>query len=155
MQSPPVAARTIALFTLLAGMAAIAAGCSPESRGFVLPKGDVSRGFVVFRELQCNQCHSVPGVIKKRYDSLYPEVEVVLGGPVSRIKTYGELVTAVIHPAKAVTRSVPPEAMLDEQTSIMPNYNGALTVAQLVDLVTFLQETYQLAQPPFTPYPLL
>ena len=144
----------ICLGTLLGALLMSVAGCGGQASGFVLPPGDSNRGLTVFRELQCNQCHSIPDLIKKRYDSLYPDVEIVLGGPVSRVKSYGELVTAVIHPAKEISRPVPDAALIDEDTSIMPNYNGAMTVAQLVDLVTFLQDTYQLQLPPYAPYPM-
>ncbi|MEM1434838.1 MAG: cytochrome C [Pseudomonadota bacterium] len=136
---------------LIALAVVMASGCEPQARGFALPPGDASAGLTAFRELQCNQCHSIPNLIKKRYDSLYPEVEVVLGGPVQRIKTYGQLVTAIIHPGKAVTRAVPESGMADEDTSIMPVYNGAMTVEQLVNLTTFLQETYELSPPPYYP----
>lgn len=129
----------------------VTTGCEPQARGFALPPGDPSKGVEAFRELQCNQCHSIPNLIKKRFDSLYPEVEVVLGGPVQRIKTYGQLVTAIIHPGKAVTRAVPESGMIDDDTSIMPVYNGAMTVEQLVNLATFLQETYELTPPPYYP----
>ena len=139
-------------FGLLVALSLLfASGCEPQARGFALPPGDESLGLEAFRELQCNQCHSIPGVIKKRYDSLYPEVEVVLGGPVQRIKTYGQLVTAIIHPGKAVTRAVPESGMVDKDTSIMPVYNGAMTVEQLVNIATFLQETYELTPPPYYP----
>lgn len=143
-------------FTGVAGVVStlllvLLAGCEPQARGFVLPPGDSSAGLQVFRNLQCNQCHSIPGLIEKRMDSLYPEVEIVLGGPVYRVKTYGQLVTAIIHPGKEVSRPVPDSAMIDEETSIMPNYNGAMTVQQLVDVTTFLQDTYQLAVPTYYP----
>ncbi|MEM6709461.1 MAG: cytochrome C [Pseudomonadota bacterium] len=137
---------------LLALAALTTSGCDPQARGFSLPPGDANKGLTTFQELQCNQCHSIPKLIKKRYDSLYPDVEIALGGPVHRVKTYGELVTAIIHPGKAVSRPVPEAAMTDEDTSIMPIYNGAMTVEQLVDLTTFLQQTYELQVPPYTPY---
>lgn len=112
-----------------------------------MPPGDPQRGVEAFRDLHCDQCHSVPDALAKRADSLYPDVEVVLGGEVYRVKTYGELVTAIIHPSKAVTRRVPSAALIDEDTSIMPIYNRTMTVEQLVDLTTFLQDSYQLVPP--------
>lgn len=125
------------------------AGCEPQARGFALPPGDVAQGLETFRTLQCNQCHSIAGVIDHRSDSLYPEVNVRLGGPVLRVKSYGELVTAIIHPTKAVSRPVGEAAMIDDRVSVMPIYNDRMTVTQLVNLATFLQETYELTPPPY------
>ena len=108
------------------------AGCESQSKGFALPPGDAAKGKVEFVNLGCNQCHRIDGSIERAVDSAYPEVDVRLGGRVSRIKTYGELVTA-------------------DGRSKMPDYNEAMTVSQLVDVTTFLQQTYVLYVPEYRP----
>ena len=62
-------------------------GCENQSQGFVLPPGDVEKGKIAFVDLGCGACHVLQGVFKK----LPPDeggdevIEVVLGGPVSRV----------------------------------------------------------------------
>ena len=68
-----------------------------QARGFSLPPGDPIAGRVAFIELKCSNCHSVFGdaefVRAPEYDGLI----VPLGGEVRVVKSYGELVTAIIH----------------------------------------------------------
>jgi sulfur-oxidizing protein SoxX len=120
-------------------------GCDsgPDSpRGFSLPKGDVARGEKVFMFTGCLSCHVIDGIESDIYFEL--ENPVKLGGKVTSIKTYGELVTSVINPSHKMAKRNMPEGEGPSGQSIMRNYNDTLTVSQLIDLVTFLESRYQL-----------
>ncbi|MFK7912447.1 MAG: hypothetical protein AB8B93_00920 [Pseudomonadales bacterium] len=126
-------------------------GCERESRGFALPPGDAAQGQVEFVALGCNHCHRIEGSVERAADSAYPNLDVRLGGRVSRIKTYGELVTAIIHPARDLSRGDTPALVTEDGLSRMPVYNDSMTVSQLVDITTFLQQTYVLYVPEYHP----
>jgi L-cysteine S-thiosulfotransferase len=135
--------KAIAALFLVAALA----GCSPESPfGFRLPDGDPAAGRQAFLDLRCNSCHEVRGVAIEYREGL---AHVPLGGQTTRVKTYGELVTSIINPSH---RIAPPnrDAVLPGGQSIMSAayLNEVTTVQQLVDLVAFLQPTYEVVQPP-------
>lgn len=146
-----MAIRTLALagFALL-----LISGCEqgPESpRGFSFPPGDVERGKQVFLYTGCLSCHVIEGVDSDIVFEL--QKPIPLGGEVSRVKTYGELVTAIINPSHKIPKKYLPEAMTEDGTSRMRNYNDTLTISQLIDLVTFLETQYELLPYPTTTYP--
>jgi len=135
--------RTITLLLLAAALAA----CSPESPfGFRLPDGDPVAGRQTFLDLHCNSCHEVRDVAIEYREGL---AHVTLGGQTTRVKTYGELVTSIINPSH---RIAPPnrDAVLPGGESIMSAVylNEIMTVQELVDLVAFLQSTYEVVPPP-------
>jgi len=133
-------------------------GCMPDpksGKGFTLPEGNVERGEAVYVSLQCNSCHSIDGVDKLAAEGQEPEKLVGLGGEVSRIKTYGELVTSVINPSHRLARGYPAEEVSVNGESTMRNYNDVMTVTQLTDLVAFLQSKYELREYEPTEYPML
>lgn len=127
---------------------ACVSGCDagPKSaKGFSLPDGDAKQGEVTFVELKCYACHTVSGVTFPAEEER--EQTIKLGGEVSRIKTYGELVTSIINPSHKLAKGYPPEVVeSDEGQSKMKNYNDAMTVSQLIDLVAFLQSHYELQE---------
>ena len=126
-----------------------AAGCESESKGFVLPIGDVERGKEALVTLGCNHCHSIQGELEQHVDA-HPEIHVVLGGTTTRIRTYGELVTSIINPKHRISRYG--AANLDEEgDSRMPTINSVLTVQELVDITTYLQGTYDVVRPQHYP----
>lgn len=127
-------------------------GCEAQSTGFALPPGDARLGQVAFTELGCNQCHRITNVVERVADSPYPAIDVRLGGPVSRIKTYGELVTSIMHPTASLSRGDTPSTVDASGASTMRNYNDQMTVAQLVNLAAFLQPTYTVWVPEHRPY---
>jgi hypothetical protein len=114
-----------------------------ESRGFSLPIGDLKAGEIVFTSLECNSCHSLP-TIEQLPDVNGHEISVQLGGEVSRIKTYGELVTAIINPSHRIAQPGVPQHVMADGQSVMRNYNDVMTVSQLTNLVSFLQTQYEL-----------
>ena len=129
--------------------------CNSESRGFVLPNGNIDQGKALFTSLKCTDCHSIDDVAWTGNKN-EGEREVKLGGDVTSMKMYGELVTSVINPSHKISQKY-----LAEQQLTMPGgsskmeskkYNEFMTVQQLVDLVAFLQSEYKLVTPT-TPYP--
>lgn len=120
------------------------AGCGPgqDKRAvFVFPEGDAVRGRETFVTLQCHECHRVDGETGLPAPSWTADKVVVLGGEVPRPLSYGQLVTAVIHPD--YNRAQDAEVH-------MPSYNEAMTVGQMLDLVTFLQPHYKRLQPVYS-----
>jgi hypothetical protein len=133
-------------------VAAVLAGCGPKSPlGFSLPDGNPTRGRAAFVELRCNACHEVEGL-----DLQYRNgpAHVTLGGTTTRIKTYGELVTSIINPSHKLAPRYPEDQVAVNGQSIMSAayLNDVMTVQQLIDLVAFLQSTYQIAPPPVPAY---
>jgi hypothetical protein len=134
-------------FGLLSVLAALA-GCSPESPyGFRLPDGDAAAGRQAFIDLRCNSCHEVRGVAIEYREGL---AHVALGGATSRVKTYGELVTSIINPSHRIVPQHREDGVTADGQSLMgvAYLNEVMTVQQLVDLVAFLQPTYEVVQPP-------
>lgn len=157
--------------------AVMGCGAGPKSgKGFTLPDGDAKRGQEVFVGMQCHACHSVKGLeLPVLEEDPEPDIDVRLGGLVPRIQTYGELVTSVINPShrlakgyspaptpaaesgeeEGVTESKGGNVSADDQekpSSPMTNYNDAMTVTQLIDLVAFLQSRYELIEYEATDY---
>jgi len=137
---------------LLSATVFLLAACEPQSRGFSLPPGDPARGRDAFVSLGCPQCHTVAGEPELRVAE--PELSIVLGGRTTRVKTYGDLVTSVINPSHRLSATGPGTTNPDG-TSTMRVYNDVMTVQQLVDVVTFLQDRYELyiPQTQFPTYP--
>ena len=116
-------------------------GCSHRaSSGFKLPAGNVKAGEVAFGELGCATCHSVPGSNIRPPNIANP---VVIGGRSPIYKTMGELTTAIIVPADAVTAGPSETSIAPHPT--MPDLVDRMTVRQLADLVAFLEAHYQYA----------
>lgn len=138
-------------YILLVGLAIISlAACEPQpntGRGFSLPEGDVSMGKTTFIELACNTCHSIADIEQLPLDDKSLPL-VKLGGSINVIKTYGELVTSIINPSHKVLRRKPYNQgtiMTEDGSSTMRVYNDIMTVTQLVNLVTFLEDNYKVA----------
>ena len=131
-----------------------ACGSDPDSpAGFSLPEGDANQGDVVFRKYECLACHNLTGVedptINKEFDQ-----PVVLGGTTSKVKTYAQLVTAIINPSHKIAPRAPRfEPVVNEDgSSKMRIYNDVMTVSELIDLVAFLQPQYKVKPIQYTPY---
>lgn len=120
-----------------------------SGRGFVFPEGDVARGRAAFAELKCVECHRVDGVAGLPAPTASLEKVVVLGGKVTRLKTYGELVTSIIHPTNTLSEKLPNRGIYLEEgkPSPMRVVNDTMTVRQLLDIVTFLQPQYRGIEP--------
>ena len=133
----------------------ITASCGTEYqavKGFSLPEGDPTQGQEVFTSMQCNSCHKLPGIAQLEWEEHH--ISVPLGGEVTRIETYGELVTSVINPSHRIARAYQEDYVDEQGQSMMMNYNDVMTVTQLVDLVAFLQDQYELKEREYhTSYP--
>jgi len=136
--------KPMALFSCLVTLAA----CTVESPfGFRLPDGDAATGRQAFLDLKCNSCHEVRGIALEQSSGL---AHVTLGGQTTRVRTYGELVTSIINPSHKIAPPHRADGATAEGVSLMSftYLNDVMTVQQLVDLVAFLQPTYEVVQPP-------
>ncbi len=133
----------------LVAVTLLASACGrPE---FVLPPGNVEAGKATFEELRCNSCHSVQGHVAHA-PAEEGAIHVELGGTVSRVKTYADLVTSIINPSHKLSRGLNTMTTTEDGASRMPVYNEVMTVQQLVDLTAFLETTYEVWVPPYNVY---
>lgn len=122
------------------------AGCEigPESgSGLRLPNGDVVAGKQAFADLGCDACHIV-GDEAPRGDDSEGRAIVRLGGRAPHIETHGELITSIVNPSHGFSRRYPREDVTEGDRSRMESINENMTVAQLIDLTTYLQSEYEL-----------
>jgi mono/diheme cytochrome c family protein len=128
--------------------------CSEEGKpvkGFVLPEGDIAQGEQVFVDFNCHGCHTIPGVDFPDVDFTPPFI-LKIGGKVYRVKHYGELLTAVTNPDHIISPAyIAMLAKADREAMIspMPYYGEEMTVAELIDLVSFLHAQYTRLQPQY------
>ena len=134
----------------------LVAGCDLQSQGLKLPPGNVVQGKANFILLQCNDCHSIAGVVPfsgMPADSDNVEnPHVVLGGLTAHVKSYGDLVTSIINPSHKLSRGERPGTMTAEGESTMRHYNDVMSVQELIDLVEFLQSEYEIWIPEYSTY---
>jgi len=114
--------------------------------GFRLPDGDPEKGQAAFVSLKCHTCHMVVGVDLPAPPSP-GQINFPLGGDVTRLKTYGDLVTSIINPAHGLAPGFDKSKMGDEKISPMPEFNQVMTVEQMINLVAFLQPRYKKLEP--------
>lgn len=138
-----------ALMTLLAASMLALGGCGADrmsEKGFSLPEGDPIRGKDAFLYMHCHECHTIVGEELPRVELADPPF-VELGGTVTKVKTYGELVTAIINPSHKLARGYAQDVVSNDGISKMPVYNGFMTVQELIDIVMFLQPHYEVYVP--------
>jgi cytochrome c2 len=120
--------------------------------GFHLPEGDAARGREAFIALHCQSCHFVedeePPLSGPQAGS------VALGGDTARVRTYGDLVTSIVNPSHEVAREyIANERNRNPASPMAAAYlNDVVTVQELVDIVAFLQDAYNVVPPPIRPY---
>jgi mono/diheme cytochrome c family protein len=143
--------KRLSIPTLLLVSLAALGGCDQDramsERGFRLPEGNATAGRETFLYMHCNQCHTINGEELPTVAGFEPFVE--LGGSLTRVKTYGELVTAIINPSHKLADGYPEDVVSDNGKSKMYVYNGFMTVQELTDLVMFLQSHYEVVPPQF------
>lgn len=120
-----------------------------DARGFRLPAGDSTAGAVTFVELGCSNCHTVYGVSDFDRPPQYNDLLVQLGGQVRVVKSYGELVTAIIHPSETIREEVGKRYVDIEGNSLMPDLTKQMTTRELIDLVSFLEAHYEVTLPEY------
>lgn len=139
----------ISIFPILATILVLAAGCGRDSMseiGFSLPEGDPVAGREAFLYMQCNQCHTVYGEDLPPVPLADPPY-VQLGGPVTTIKTYGQIVTGIINPSHELAEGYAEDVVSEDGESNMYIYNRYMTVQELIDIVMFLQPHYDVVVP--------
>jgi mono/diheme cytochrome c family protein len=142
--------RSIPGFLLLVSILALSA-CGADrmsEKGFSLPEGNVLNGKAAFLYMHCHECHSVAGEALPALVRTEPPF-VELGGKVSRVKTYGELVTSIINPSHKLAQGYPLDVITNDGETKMPVYNGYMTVQELIDIVAFLQPHYDVFVPQY------
>jgi len=129
--------------------------CQNQSKGFVLPEGNAEVGKQTFVDLNCNRCHTIDD-IQWSGSKEAEDPKVPLGGDVSSIKTYGELVTSVFNPSHKISQqSLPGQKLVSVSGASkmeLYHYNDIMTVQELIDVVTYLQSQYNVVTPE-NPYP--
>ena len=139
------------LVFLIASLVALS-GCDRDAmmsqRGFRLPDGDAQAGQEAFLYMQCNQCHTIAGMELPVIAGEKPPY-VELGGSVSQIKTYGDLLTSIIYPSHDLVGGYTAEAVSEDGESNMYVYNEHITVKELIDIVMFLQPQYDVIVPKY------
>lgn len=143
------------VLTTLAVLLIAACDMGPKSSfGFTLPEGNADYGQSYFVEFRCIDCHVVAGLEDELVapEGIDPIMVVPLGGTTSRIQTYGELVTSIINPSHKVSTQYRLSPAMDERISQMRNYNSIMTVDELIDIVAFVQQQYELRPYPQTIY---
>ena len=116
-----------------------------SSAGFRLPlTGNSELGKQAFVAHECHSCHSVQG---ESLPAARVSKPVVLGGDINRQITDGFLVTSIINPSHVIAGYTKVDSALTEMVVRMPEFRDKMTVAELVDLVAFLQSKYTLRTP--------
>lgn len=148
MKNSIVALIVVAMFML----AACRDPGARQAKGFRLPEGDAKAGREAFIALSCHTCHTVDGISLPDPASK-GQYSVKLGGMALRVRSYGDLVTAIVHPAHDITKPFKSAArpeQVGEKTdnsevkkSPMPDFNNIITAQQLIDITTFLHSRYK------------
>ena len=126
-------------------LSGLLSSCNPDAVGFALPPGDLENGKINFVGLACTQCHSVDDLEWEGVEG--KDFHLRLGGEVTKVKTYGELVTSIINPSHRIASNFKRSLADGKSQSPMPKYNEVMTVQELIDLVTFLEKEYRLTAP--------
>ena len=137
----------ILIFAALMSLTACEADRMSE-KGFSLPEGNALNGKEAFVYMHCHECHTVAGEELPALALADPPF-VELGGQVTRVKTYGQLVTAIINPTHKLARGYPVDQVANDGQSKMPVYNGYMTVQELIDIVAYLQPHYNVYVPQY------
>ena len=139
------------LFICVVGAITSACGGPESARGFRLPDGDADRGRESFVSLRCNACHEAEGLDMPFLST--GAASVMLGGEVTRVRTYGELVTSIINPSHKIAPGYAEQTLAGGQSIMkLANMNDVMTIAQLIDIVAFLQPQYDVLPPLYNPY---
>ena len=112
---------------------------------FPVEWGSIAEGQATFVDLECHQCHTVNGVELPAYAGESP-VMLELGGTIVYSKTYADLVTSIVNPNHTVSDDyldTLPRDTRAKANTVMP-FQHEMTVAQLIDLVMFLNSRYTL-----------
>ena len=137
------------IWLTFAALCVVLGGCDTGPRsalGFRLPDGDPEAGRQAFLSLQCHSCHDVGGDTLPAAPDRQRTI-VQLGGPVGVVKTYGQLVSAIIYPSHKITGNQHKDLVSRDGESLMRDYNDTMTVQQMIDIVAYLQPHYDVVLP--------
>ena len=108
----------------------------------MIPKGDPTRGETVFLDQGCYRCHTLENRELPDFD-LPAKLKIHLGGSAHALWNRDEFGRAILNPEHVVAPQY--QAIMIQagdakgaKESPMPNFNTILTVADLIDLATFL-----------------
>jgi sulfur-oxidizing protein SoxX len=155
VMSMEVPMRRLFGFMLVAAVIGLVPACElgQEWRsGIHLPAGDATRGEALFASLGCISCHAVGNAEFSGTAQTGP-VRVRLGSKAGRRMSYGQLVTSIVNPSHRLAPQYFSDNISENGESLMANYNDALTVTQLTDLVAYLQTHYEDVLRPGFQYP--
>ena len=142
--------KVVNTLTIVLASAFLLAACDRDARmasvGFRLPDGDPQAGREAFIYMQCHQCHTIEGMELPMIPGQEPPY-VELGGDVTAVKTYGQLITAIIYPSHKLANGYAAETVSEDGESSMYIYNEHMTVQELIDIVMFLQPEYDVIVP--------
>jgi len=111
----------------------------------VFPLGDPARGRALFEEKQCSRCHTVEGVKFPELD--LPAIDFIhIAGENNRGWTRDFYASEIMNPQHLISPDHQKAMLrigdrLAAENSPMLDFNQNLTVADLIDLVTFLEES--------------
>jgi len=108
---------------------------TPGDWKFTLPSGDATKGRELFAKFACFSCHEVEGENfpgSGLPGKIGPELAAM--GPLHDAEFFAE---AIVNPSAVVEKGKGYDTA--DGTSKMPSYNTALTVQDLIDLVTYLR----------------
>ena len=108
------------------------AGGVPRGWTFRLPSGDARRGREVFARLQCYRCHRLRGDSYPAPSAAGPELTGI-GGQ----HPEGYIAESILNPNAVIVEG--PGYTGPDGRSTMPEYRNVLSVADLLDLVAYLE----------------
>ena len=129
-------------FAILLGCLIGACGkdLEPES-GFVLLNGDIERSKQVFSSAACRHCPSLKESDLPQFGT-EPVFDIRFGDKVLKVRTYGELFSAIVIPERTVLkihRAKLPEEARKQRHPRVRDFNASLNITQSIDLSEFLQ----------------
>lgn len=132
----------IPMLALIALGACAAPRTQIARRDLFLPEGDVESGKKAFVELGCTSCHQVAGAEDLPAPSTDEAPPIVLGGAVRSRPTDAAMVTSIIHPNQRISRPYQEGTKTHTGSSRMGDFNEAMTVRQMIDLIAFIRAHY-------------
>jgi hypothetical protein len=109
-----------------------------------LPTGSAEDGLKAFVDLRCVHCHAVKGAAIKDPE-LGKRLDLALAQEQRFVRTYPDLITAITNPRHVMQKQY--SQLLDpaqraETEPFMLDLTREMTVRQLIDIVSFLDQRY-------------
>ncbi len=139
---------------LLTALLAVFSLCATSAEELRLPLGDAEAGRQAFVDLRCIHCHAVEGAAIDHIE-LGSRLDLKLAVAKPRfVRSSNGLLTAITNPRHVVQeqyRQLLDPAQTAEAEPFMLDLTRSMTVRQLIDLLTFLDERYAANQPDYVP----